>query len=203
MRKWTIELGNDNSGQYLILKIPVDTLWYIYIPANFAFNLPHYVTTFMHHTEHKKENPKKLRKICFKGIRSGTLRITSVSADNSSFKGVYIPSLWWLTVFKDDFFAFFFRISNLFHAAERLRNLGTNDRVATDWTVKPYDCLPVRKVSFHRSEKTLTQHCSSLFLLFYVRVANHLAFRVRRAADMTSLLGIKKNNMAVKYMTSF
>ena len=32
----------------------------------------------------------------------------SISADNSSLKEVYIPSLWWLTVFKDDYFGFFF-----------------------------------------------------------------------------------------------
>ena len=30
----------------------------------------------------------------------------SISADNSSLKEVYIPSLWWLTVFKDDFYGF-------------------------------------------------------------------------------------------------
>ena len=29
--------------------------------------------------------------------------ITSVNADNSSLKEIYIPSLWWLTVFKHDF----------------------------------------------------------------------------------------------------
>lgn len=33
-----------------------------------------------------------------------------------------------------------------------LRNLWTNDREATDWTVWPYDFLPVRKVSFHPSQ---------------------------------------------------
>ena len=58
----------------------------------------------------------------------------------------------------------------------------TIDREATHWTAWPHDSLPARKVSFHRSEKTLTQHCSSLFPLFQVRVAIHLAFRVRRAA---------------------
>ena len=51
------------------------------IPVNFAFNLPHYVTSYMHHTgkkESKKEISKKrmLRKICFKGIRNKTLRIS-------------------------------------------------------------------------------------------------------------------------------
>ena len=34
--------------------------------------------------------------------------ITSVNENSSSLKEVYIPSLWWLTVFKDDFFVFFF-----------------------------------------------------------------------------------------------
>ena len=34
---------------------------------------------------------------------------TWVNADNSSLKDVYIHSLWWLTVFKDDFFVFCFK----------------------------------------------------------------------------------------------
>ena len=42
-------------------------------------------------------------------------------------------------------------LSGLVHAGERLRNLWTIDRAATDWTVWPYDTLPARKVSFHRS----------------------------------------------------
>ena len=74
-----------------------------------------------------------------------------VNADNLSLKEVYIPSLWWLTVFKDDFFVFFFfnfrvelnlsltearrkahnkpinTLSGLVHAGERLRNLWTID----------------------------------------------------------------------------
>ena len=39
-----------------------------------------------------------------------------------------------------------------------------------------YESL-ARKVSFHRSRKTLTQHFSSLFPLFYVRVANHFTLK--------------------------
>ena len=98
-----------------------------------------------------------------------------ISADNSSWKEVYIPSLWWSTVFKDDFFGFRVEktikpisntLSRLVQAGERLRNLWTIDRAATDWTVWPYDSLPARKVSFHRSGKALTQHCLSLFSLF-------------------------------------
>ena len=33
-----------------------------YIPANFAFNLPHYVTSYMHHTGKKKREKKKKKK---------------------------------------------------------------------------------------------------------------------------------------------
>ena len=50
----------------------------MYIPVNFAFNLPHYVTSYMHPTG-KKESKKeiltekekiiRLQEICFKGIR--------------------------------------------------------------------------------------------------------------------------------------
>ena len=35
---------------------------------------------------------------------------TSVNAASSSLKEIYIPSLWWLTVFKDDLFFFNFRV---------------------------------------------------------------------------------------------
>ena len=56
-------------------------------------------------------------------------------------------------------------LSGLVQAGERLWNLWIIDRAATDWTVWPYDSLPACKVSFHRSGKTLTQHCSSLFPL--------------------------------------
>lgn len=40
-----------------VLKIPVryDTDYLFYIPVNFAFNLPHDVTSFMHHTGKKRE----------------------------------------------------------------------------------------------------------------------------------------------------
>ena len=50
----------------------------MYIPVNFAFNLPHYVTSYMHPTG-KKESKKEiliekekiitLQEICFKVIR--------------------------------------------------------------------------------------------------------------------------------------
>ena len=55
MWKSTIELGNVNSvntGRY------ADTHRIFYIPVNFAFNLPHYVTSYMHHTG-KKESKKE------------------------------------------------------------------------------------------------------------------------------------------------
>ena len=52
---------------------------FFYIPINFGFNLPHYVTSYMHHkgkNKSKKEKEKKgARKICYKGIRTSTLRI--------------------------------------------------------------------------------------------------------------------------------
>ena len=77
--------------------------------------------------------------------------------------------------FKDDFFGFHVELnlklievrrkshnkpittlSGLVYAAERLRNLWTVDLAATDWTLWPYDSLLARKVSFHRSGKTVT-----------------------------------------------
>ena len=38
-----------------------DTYRIFYIPVNFAFNLPHYVTSYMHHIG-KKESEKDIKK---------------------------------------------------------------------------------------------------------------------------------------------
>ena len=125
---WTFELENGNCVQMSSITISTgtnnlsrlnssidtyDTYGIFYIPVNFAFNyLPHYVISYMHHTGKKRVKKKKKirsRRICFKGIRTRTLRIhwtTSISAIRRCLKEVYIPSLWWLTVFKDDFFGF-------------------------------------------------------------------------------------------------
>ena len=77
----------------------------------------------MHHTgkkESKKEILKKRKKNkVTKNLLQGNsnpdpqnqleLKVhASVPLNNSSLKEVYIPSLWWLTVFMDDFFVFFF-----------------------------------------------------------------------------------------------
>ena len=78
----------------------------------------------MHNTG-KKRNFKKRKKIRLRKFALRAFEIdahnqtelkaitsihwtTSVNTDNSSLKEVYIPSLWWLTVFKIDFFVFFF-----------------------------------------------------------------------------------------------
>ena len=58
---------------------------FFFIPVNFAFNLPHYVTSYMHHTgkkESKKINSKKKRKKSkvtknlLQGIPTRTVRIS-------------------------------------------------------------------------------------------------------------------------------
>ena len=63
-----------NTGRY------ADTYHVFYVPVNFVFNLPHYVTSYMHHTGKteilKKEKKIRLRKIWFKEIRTLTLRIS-------------------------------------------------------------------------------------------------------------------------------
>ena len=46
---------------------------FFYIPVNFAFNLPHYVSSYMHHTgkkESKKEILKKEKKIGYEKFAS-------------------------------------------------------------------------------------------------------------------------------------
>ena len=60
---------------------------FFYIPVNFAFNLPHYVTCYMHHTgkkESKKEILKKKTQIKFasRGLQPGPSE--SVRTDSES-----------------------------------------------------------------------------------------------------------------------
>ena len=79
------------------VKIPVlgmsyDTHGIFYIPVNFAFNLPNYVTSYMH-CSGKKKKKIRLRKICFQGIqtrslqsvRTETLLSTSIFSEKSIF----------------------------------------------------------------------------------------------------------------------
>ena len=67
-----------NTGRY------ADAYRIFDIPVNCAFNVPHYITSYMHHIckkkrvkkRFKKEIKIRLRKICFKGIRTRTFRIS-------------------------------------------------------------------------------------------------------------------------------
>ena len=67
-------------GLLVLLKIPVlgmsyDTHGIFYIPVNFVFNLPNYVTSYMHYSgKKKKNNTIRLRQICFQGIQTRTLQ---------------------------------------------------------------------------------------------------------------------------------
>ena len=40
-----------------------DTYRIFYIPVNLAFNLPHYVTSYMHHTDKKDSEKEKEKKM--------------------------------------------------------------------------------------------------------------------------------------------
>ena len=67
------------TTQYVTIRYDIYRIFYI--PVNFAFNIPHYVTSYMHHIgkkESKKEILKKEKKDCkkFSGIRTRTLRIS-------------------------------------------------------------------------------------------------------------------------------
>ena len=62
-------------GLLVLLKIPVlgmsyDTHGIFYIPVNFVFSLPNYVTSYMHYSGKKKSKVT----ICFQGIRTRTLQ---------------------------------------------------------------------------------------------------------------------------------
>ena len=81
-------------GLLLLLKIPVlgmsyDTHGIFYIPVNFAFNLPNYVTSYMHYSGRKRV---RLQKNCFQGIRTRTLQSvrteTLLSTSISSKKSI-------------------------------------------------------------------------------------------------------------------
>ena len=57
-------MWNDVSSK---LQIPYDTYGIVYVPVNFAFNLQHYVTGYLHHRKEvkqvkKEEKKKRLRK---------------------------------------------------------------------------------------------------------------------------------------------
>ena len=51
----TVSSITKNTGRY------ADTYRIFHIPVNFVYNLPHYVTSYMHHTS-KKESKKEILK---------------------------------------------------------------------------------------------------------------------------------------------
>ena len=53
----TVSSITKNTGRC----IRYDTYWIFYIPVNVVFNLPHYFTSYMHHTG-KKESKKEIFK---------------------------------------------------------------------------------------------------------------------------------------------
>ena len=88
---------------------------FFYIPVNFAFNLPHYVTSCMHHKGKKKQSKKeilikeknKVTKHLLRGdpnadpqnqlepnVNASIHWTTFVNANNWSLNEVHIPFLW-------------------------------------------------------------------------------------------------------------
>ena len=71
-----------------------DTYCIFYIPVNFTFNLPHYVTSYMHHTGKKESNSKQDLQTQLELIRNASIHwTTSVNVENIGLKEVHIPSL--------------------------------------------------------------------------------------------------------------
>ena len=60
---------------------------------------------------------------------------------------------------------------------------GLTGSTGSIWVKDTSTVAAARNVSPQWSQKTITQHCLPLVPLFKVRVANQLAFRVRRAAS--------------------
>ena len=94
----TVSSITKNTSRYTL----IHNAFFKYIPVNLAFNLPHFVTSYMHHTG-KKETKKKVTKNFPQGdsnlganneleleVNSSIHWTTSVYADNSTFKEVYI-----------------------------------------------------------------------------------------------------------------
>ena len=128
----TIEQGNRQSP--VLLKIPVDTLWHIphflyscklcfqFTTLCYLLYAPTQVKKRVKRDFNKRQN--KVTKCWLQGdtnldplnqsevkVHASVHRTTWVNAYSSSLKEEYIPCLWWLTVFKDDFFVLFFLIS--------------------------------------------------------------------------------------------
>ena len=96
----TVSSITKNTGRY------ADTYRIFHIPVNFVFNLPHYVTSYMHHTS-KKESKKKVTKNVPQGssnpnpqtqlaleVNASIYWTTSINASTSGLKEVYIPYPW-------------------------------------------------------------------------------------------------------------
>ena len=47
------------TTQYVTIRYDTYRIFLIYIPVNSAFNLPHYVTRYMHHTGKKRDLKKR------------------------------------------------------------------------------------------------------------------------------------------------
>ena len=53
----TVSSITENTGRYGMIYTA-----FFYIPVNFVFNLPHYVTSYMHHTGKKKTKKRDFLK---------------------------------------------------------------------------------------------------------------------------------------------
>ena len=65
---------------------------FFYIPVIFAFNSPHFINSYMHHTG-KKRKKKRKKKVTKKFASRGLEPSESINANKLSLKEVYIPSL--------------------------------------------------------------------------------------------------------------
>ena len=61
---------------WVMVTVRYDTYGIFYIPVNFAFNLPHYFTSYVHHTGKKESEKEKEKKQChdnlaYRGFETG------------------------------------------------------------------------------------------------------------------------------------
>ena len=98
---------------------------------------------------------------------------TSVNSDNSSLKEIYVPSLWWLTVFNDDCFGFFFlnfRVElnlSLTEARRKVHNKPINTQICQQSYIS-VSYWGACRVYLVRVKKLLLKNLSLLIFFFFL-----------------------------------
>ena len=96
---------------WVMVTVRYDTYGIFYIPVNFAFNLPHYFTSYVHHTGKKESEKEKEKKQChdnlaYRGFEPGPSEY--VRTKNELFYPMAHPGKRWQKTFKISNMLFYF-----------------------------------------------------------------------------------------------